>query len=76
MLYTVKQNIYVFTKSEIEGADKTPKLQSIVVCTSNNSFKSYIENNLSENYVIDDDDDNRAELIYSHTIPLLQGKII
>ena len=76
MLYTVKQNKYIFTKSGIAGSDETRKLQQIAVWTSNNSFKYNIENNLIENCGIADNDDNRAELIHSHPIPLLQGKMV
>jgi len=70
---TVKSNKNVFTRDQINRADRARKLQEYIGWPSTSSFKNYIQKNLIKNTDVCIEDINRAEFIYGPAVPLLQG---
>ena len=73
MLHTVAQNKLVYTRKEVQAAEKARKLQEIIGWPGTSTFKEYISLNSINNCPITVDDVKRAEHIFGPPLPLLKG---
>lgn len=64
----------VFSRRQIEQADKARMLQGYIGWPSTADFKQYINQGHILNCPVISDDVNRAEAIYGPLVPLLKGK--
>ena len=68
----VSTNKEFFTANEIEEVEKSRQYQELLIFPGTSTFKSYMSNNLIQNYDIYVDDINRANIIYGLSILNIQ----
>ncbi len=71
---TVNSNKSIFTREQIQRAEKSRKIQQYIGWPSNADFCRYIKNGNIQNSRITIDDINRGTYIHGPPVPLLQGK--
>ena len=76
LVQTVKSNQSLYTKRDIQGADRARALQQQLGWPSNNVFLRIINDNLIHNSSVTIQDIKQAQYIYGTPPPLLKGHMI
>ena len=76
LVNTVANKKEMFTKREIEGADKAVSLRAKLACPSEQALKWVIQSNQIQNCPVTVCDVEVAEQIYGKSVPALKGKTV
>ena len=76
LVQTVKSNKALYSKRDIQGADRARALQQQLGWPSDSAFTRIINDNLIQNSSVDIYDIQRAKHIYGTATPLLKGTMI